>query len=95
MCTLSFKNFEKENTVHCCDVADRVPAFQPDGPDSIPGGVRNLNLYPGIECVFFVLSCVVSGVGPDILLTRDSGRLAMCMSSVLVLVHSLYSPKGN
>ena len=61
----------------------RVPAFQPSGPDSIPGEVRDFNSYPGIGLVSFVcvLSCVVSGDGSDILLTTDSGRL--------VLVHSL------
>ena len=65
----------------------RVPAFQPDGPGSIPGGVRNFNSYPGIGCVSFVcvLSCVVFGGGPDIVLTTHSGRPALVyLSSVLV-----------
>ena len=58
------------------DVVGRVPAFQPGGPGSIPGGVRNFNFCPGIGCVSFVcvLSCVVSGGGPDIVLTIQSGR---------------------
>ena len=63
----------------------RVPAFQPGGPDSIPGGVRNFNFCPGIGCVSFacVLSCVVFGGGPDIVLTTYSGRPAlMYLSSV-------------
>ena len=65
----------------------RVPAFQPGGPGSIPGGARNFNFYPGIGYVSFicVLSCVVSGGGPDIVLTTHSGRPAhVYMSSVLV-----------
>ena len=53
-------------------VADKDPAFQPGGPGSIPGGVRNFNFYSGPGCVSFVsvLSCVVSGGGPDIVLTH-------------------------
>ena len=45
-----------------------VPAFHPGGPDSIPCRARNFNFYPGTGCVSFicVLSCVVSGGGPDI-----------------------------
>ena len=64
----------------------RVPAFQPGGPGSIPGGVKNFNFCPGIGCVSFVcvLSCVVCGGGPDIVLTSHSGRPAlMYLSSVL------------
>ena len=54
----------------------RVPAFQPGGPGSILGGCRNFNFCPGIGCVSFVcvLSCVVFGGGPEIVLTTDSGR---------------------
>ena len=63
----------------------RVPAFQPGDPVSIPGGVRNFNSYPEIECMFFVLSCAVSGGGLDIVLTTHSGRPALVyLSSVLV-----------
>ena len=49
----------------------RVPAFQPGGPGSIPGVVRDFHFYPGIGCVYFicVLSCAVFGGGPDIVLT--------------------------
>ena len=32
-------------------VVGRVPAFQPGGRGSIPGGVRNFNFCPGIGCV--------------------------------------------
>ena len=61
----------------------RVPAFQPGGPDSIPGGVSNFNFYPGIGCVSFV--CVLSGGGPDIVLTTYSERPALVyMPTVLV-----------
>ena len=61
-------------------VVGRVPAFQPGGPGSIPGGVRNFNFCPGIGCVSFVciLSCVVFGGGPDIVLPL------LYLSSVLV-----------
>ena len=68
------------------DVVGRVPASQSGGPGSIPGGVRNFNFRPGIGCVSFVcvLSCVVFGGGPDIVLTTHSGRPALVyLSSVL------------
>ena len=54
---------------------------------SILGGVRNFNFCAGIGCVSFVcvLSCDVSGGGPDIVLTTHSGRPALVyLSSVLV-----------
>ena len=54
------------------------PDFQPDGPGWVLGEVR---------CVR-ILSCVVSGSGPDILLIIYSGRLAILYLSS-VLVHSL------
>ena len=61
----------------------RVPAFQPGGPGSIPGGVRNFNFCPGVGCVSFV--CVVFGGGPEIVLNTYSGRPAhVYLSSVLV-----------
>ena len=41
-------------------VVGRVPAFQPGGPGSIPGGVRNFNFCPGIGCVSFVFCPVLS-----------------------------------
>ena len=41
-------------------VVGRLPAFQPGGPGSIPGGVRNFNYYPGIGCVSFVFFPVLS-----------------------------------
>ena len=63
-------------------VVGRVPAFQPGGPGSIPGGVRNFNFCPGIGCVSFV--CVVFDRGPAIVLTTHSGRPALVyLSSVL------------
>ena len=37
-------------------VVNRVPAFQPGGQGSIPGGARNFNSYPGIGCVSFMFS---------------------------------------
>ena len=57
-------------------VVGRVPAFQPGSPGSITGGVRNFNFCPGIGCLSFVcvLSCTVSGGGPDIVLTRHLER---------------------
>ena len=80
-----------------CGVVGRVPVFQPDGPGSIPGGVRNR--ISGIGCVSFVrvLSCVVFGGGPDIVLTTHSGRPAlMYLSSVLAqrLLLSLSDPRA-
>ena len=45
------------------------------------------NFCPGTGCVSFVcvLSCVVSGGGPDILLTTDFRETVLvCLSSVLV-----------
>ena len=62
----------------------RVPAFQPGGPGSIPGGVGNLNFCHGSGCVSFacVLSCVLSGGGPDFMLTTYSGRCDFCISLV-------------
>ena len=45
---------------------------------SIPGGVKNFNLYLGTGCVSFVfLFCVVSFSGPHIVLTTFSGRPAI------------------
>ena len=42
-------------------------------------------------CVLYVLSCVVSGGGPDILLITDSGKSALVVLSS-VLFHSLVPP---
>ena len=44
---------------------------KPGCPGSIPGGIRDFNMYPGTGYVFFV--CVVSGSGLVILLITDSG----------------------
>ena len=57
----------------------RFPAFQPGGPGSIPGGIRNLGV-----CLS-VLSCVLLNGGPDIVLTTRSGRPALVyLPSVLL-----------
>ena len=76
-------------------VVGRVASFQPGGPGSIYGGVRNFNFCPGIGCVSFVcvLSCVVFGGGPDILLTTHSGRPALVYLSS-VLVETVAPPTG-
>ena len=54
--------------------------FQAGGRGSIPGGIRNFNFYTGTGSVSFVcvLSCVVSGGGPDVLLTTH-GDLYLCI----------------
>ena len=53
-------------------VVGTIPDFQLGGTSS--DGDRNFNPYPGTGCVcvLCVLSCVVSGGSPDILLTTDS-----------------------
>ena len=70
-----------------------LPAFQSGGSGSIPGEVRNFNFYPGTGCVSFmcVLSCVVSGGAPDIVLATHSGRPDLVFLPS-VLVHSLLLP---
>ena len=68
-------------------VVGRVPAFQPGGPGSIPGRVRNFNFCPGIGYVsfVFVLTCVVFGGGSYIVLKTHSGSpVLLYLSSVLV-----------
>ena len=56
-------------------VLGTVPTFQPGGPGLSPEGVRNFKFVPGTGCVSFVsvLSCVVSGGGPELGLTTQSG----------------------
>ena len=75
----------------------RVPAFQHGGPGSLPGGVRNFNFCPGIGCVSFVcvLSCVVSGAGPDIVLTTHSGRPAVVYLSSVLAQRLLLLPQAS
>ena len=87
-----FLNFYSNLFVRLCGVVGRIPAFQLCAPGSIPGRVRDFNLYPGTGCVYFlfVLSCVVSSGGPVILLATGRGRLALVYLSS-VQVHSLYS----
>ena len=68
-------------------MVDRIPAFQPGGLSSIPGGVRDFIIYPGTGCMplVCVLSYTVSFGGPDILVIRDSERPDLVyLSSVLV-----------
>ena len=48
-----------------------VPAFQTGGPGSNSGRVRDFDFYPHAGCALCVLSCVVSGGGPNTLL-RDA-----------------------
>ena len=77
----------KFNMVRRRGADGRIPAYQPDGPGSIPGCVRIFNSYPETGCVSFVcvLCCVVSDGGPDILLITDSGSAAIVyLSSGLV-----------
>ena len=60
-------------------VVGKVPASQPGGRATIPGGVRNFHFYPGTGSVSYVsvLSYVVSDGGPDIVLITHSGRPAL------------------
>ena len=63
----------------------RVPAFQPGGPASISGAVKNLIFFLGLGCVLCVLSCDVSRGGPDSVLTTHSGSPDLVyLSSILV-----------
>ena len=87
----------QNNCIRRRGVAGRVPAFQPGGPGSIPGEVRNFNFCPGIGCVSFVCvqSCVVFGGGPEIVLTTNSGRPALvylCSGLVQRLLLPLRTP---
>ena len=77
-------------------VVGRVPAFQPGGPGSIPGGVRNFKFCPGIGCVSFicVLSCVVFGGDPDIVLTAHSERPALVYLCSVVVQRLLFPLTG-
>ena len=84
----------RENVSHrSLWLVGRTSAFQPEGPCSFLGMVWDFNLCPGTECVpiVCVLSCVVSGDDPDILLPTDSERLALLYLST-VLVHSMWLP---
>ena len=54
-----FLNFYSNLFVRLCGVVGRIPAFQLCAPGSIPGGVRDFNLYPGTGCVYFYLFCLV------------------------------------
>ena len=77
--------------VRRCVVVE-VPVFQLGGSvDSRQ--IKDFNFYPEIGCVSFVcvLSCVVSGGGPDILQTSDSGGPVL-VYLYSVLVHILWLP---
>ena len=66
----------------------RVPAFQPDGPGSIPSDMKHFHFYlkTGFVSFVYVLSSFVSGGGPDSVLIVHSGRLVLVyLSSVLLL----------
>lgn len=82
--------------VPCCGVVGRVPAFQPCSSGLIPGWVRDfLYHYPGtgFVSIVYVLSCVVSDRGTDILLTPSSPPL-VSLSSV-VFYFPLLLPQAN
>ena len=78
------------------DVVGRVPAVQPGGPGSIHSGVKNFNLCPGIGCVSFVciLTCVVSGGDPDIMLTIHSESHAFVYLLSLLVQRLLLLPRA-
>ena len=74
-------------------MVSKVPAFSSGSTGSIPGGVRNFNLNPGTGYVTIVcvISSVVYGGDPDIVLTTHSGRPVLVYLSS-VLIHSLLLP---
>ena len=78
-------------------VVGRVPAFQRSVPGSIPSGVRNFNSYLGTGCLCFicVVPCVVSGDGPAIVLTTNSGRLAIVVLSIFLVLNLLLPLKAS
>ena len=80
--------------IHRRGMVGRVPAFHPGSQGSIPGGVRNFNFYPGTGCVSFVcvLSYAVSGRGPGIVLTTQSGRPALVYLSRVPVHRQLTGP---
>ena len=57
--------------LHCSVVV--IPCLSTLRPGSIPGEVRDLNIFPVTERVLCVLSCIVSSGDPDIRLTTDQG----------------------
>ena len=69
-------------------MVSRILTFLSDDLGSIPGGVRNFYFYLRTRCVLCVLSFVVSGGGPDIVLATYSGRLALVYLPI-ILVHSV------
>ena len=71
---------------------DRLPAFQPGSPGSIPGMTIDFNLYFGTGCMSFV--CAVFGGGPNILLTTLFRSPALVILSS-VLFHSLAPLTGD
>ena len=66
-------------------VVSRLTAFQPGGPGSVPGGVRNFQFYPGTWCVSFVLCPVLFWRWQTFCWPLISGRSTpVYLSSVLV-----------
>ena len=75
-----------QESVPCsmCGVVGTVPTFQPIGPSLILlRGQGFQSLYWNWACVLCVLSSVVSGGGPDILIITDSVRDALVFLSTI------------
>ena len=72
-------------------VVFRISTFQPGGLGSIQGGVSNFNSYPGTG---YVLYCVLSGDGPNILLTKDFRETCTCSGPQSVIPPTSIWPTG-
>ena len=81
----TYVTWRADHVVRRSDVISRVLTFQRGGPETISGGVRDINLFPGIGCVSFVFCSVFVYDGDlGILMNTDSGRPALLLlSSVL------------
>ena len=87
-----------KHCVHRRGMVGRAPPFQRGEPDSIPGGVTFLLLILGLGVYpSSVRSFVVSGGGPDILLTTKSGRPALVLfaSDLVLNLWLLYSCRAH
>ena len=74
----------------------RVPVFYPSGPEWIPGKVIDFMQYPRNGYVSFTYAlCVVSGEGPDIILTRNFGEPCPLLLPTSVLVYSNWLCAGG
>ena len=73
--------------VHSCALASSVEFLPFKSSVRVPGPASILRLG---ACPLSVLSCAVSGSGPDILLTTDPGKSAFLYQSS-VLVNSMCS----